>query len=239
MPLFIVFGRITDGSKNLLSEILKEFYFSDDMLACFERADDGCTRDHCHFIARTDRFKNMKTLRQSFADHCKKKLGEALRYSIKEYDSTKDAEAYICKGHKKDASISPDVFINTYGIDVQDCYERFHATASKIKQEKCSKAIWKEVIKYIEENDPQLFKQEFSPKIQYKIASHLYDYYIAKERMIQGKYVQQMIINTIIAQKFNSKTLKKSFISEWCSDLTYWNGMEQVFSNEVDLDGDL
>ena len=40
------------------------------------------------------------------------------------------------QGHKKDASIKPDIFINTYGIDVQECYDRFHTLASKIKQEK-------------------------------------------------------------------------------------------------------
>lgn len=238
--LFIIFGRITAEQPDCES-ILKNFYFSSDMLACMENADDGCSRTHCHFIARTDRFKNLKTLRQSFSDLCKKTLGEALRYSVKEYDESKDAEAYICKGSKSDASVTPNVFINTYGIDVQEMYDKFHETASKIRQNKHTKAIWKEVIDYIEGKDPKFFKQDFSNKVKIRIASYLYDYYLDKGRIIQGKYVQQMILQTIIANKFNSKDLKKSVILSWCDDLAYWNGMENTFNpNDMeDLDSDL
>jgi len=233
--MFIVFGRIT-ALKSECETILKKFYLSQDMLACYERADDGCSRDHCHFLARTESYKSMKSLRNQFSELCYKTLGERLRYQVKEYDETLDAEAYLCKGHKKDASVKPDIFINTYGIDVQECYDRFHTLASKIKQEKYTKATWKEVVKYIEENDPALFTKEFTPKIQWQIAAHMYDYYVLHERMIQGKFVQQMILNTIISQKFNSKTLKKSFLQEWCSDLSYWNGMEQVLPPGLDDD---
>ena len=78
---------------------------------------------------------------------------------------------------------------------------------------------WKEVIKYIEEIDPALFTTRFTSGTQVRIAGHLYDWYIKNEKMIQGKYVQQMLIQTIIANKFNSKSLKRSIIEAWTLDI--------------------
>lgn len=230
--MHVLFGRIT-GEQPECERILKKFFLPNDCLACMENADDGCSRTHCHFIARTDKYKNMKTLRQCLADLCKKVFQEALRYSVKDYDEDKDGEAYICKGHKTDASVAPRIFINTYGIDVQESYDRFHKTAADIKQSKHAKAVWKEVVLYIEKQNPKFFQQTFTPATQIHIAGYLYDYYISKERMIQGKFVQQMILSTIIANKFNSKTLKKSFVQTWTSDLQYWNGLEMAYSSEI------
>lgn len=225
-----VFGRIT-GTKEEVKECLS-FFDEDEMLACYERADDGCSRDHCHFIAQKE-YKNLKNLREAFSYKCKQVLGETLRYSMKEYEEEKDAEAYLCKGHKKDGSIGPDVFINTYGINVQEAYERFHKVARNNYEKKQTKNIWKSVIQYIEETDPGLFSSEFTRATQIRIASHMYDWYLLKERIIQGKYVQQMVITTIIANKWKSKTIKKGIINTWCDDISYWDGLAQRDYEEV------
>ncbi len=225
-----VFGRIT-GSKE---EVLKclSFFNSDEMLVCYEKADDGCSRDHCHFIASKD-YKNLKNMREAFSYKCKQELKESNRYSIKEYEEEKDCEAYICKGHKKDAGIPVEILINTYGINVQECYERFHSNAQAYKEQKKTKNTWKSVIEYIDENDPTLFDTDFTRATQVCIASHLYDWYLENDKMIQGKYVQQMIITTIIANKWKNKSIKKGIISTWCDDIQYWNGLEMTDYQEV------
>lgn len=226
-----VFGRITATKEECL-ELIK-FFNDDGVLMCYEKADDGCSHDHCHFIAESSNYKNLKALRQSFSDRCFKTLNERLRYSIKEYEEEKDAEAYICKGHKKDAGVKPEIIKNTYGIDVQEAYERFHQLASAIKQSKRTVCIWKEVIKHIEEVDPDVFTNRFTSGTTIRIASHLFDYYVQHERMIQGKYVQQMIIQTIIANKFQDKSLKKSVIQSWTGDLQYWNGLDMSYDQSA------
>jgi len=231
MKTYKVFGRIT-GTKVEVLDCLT-FFDSSEMLVCYEKADDGCSRDHCHFIAQKD-YKNLKNLREAFSYKCKQILKETLRYSIKEYEEQKDCEAYICKGHKKDAAVRPDILINTYGIDVQECYERFHKTAQAYKEEKKTKNTWKAVAAFIEEVNPDLFKNPFTKGTPIRIASHLYDWYLMNDKMIQGKYVQQMIITTIIANKFNNKELKKLIVSTWCDDIAYWNGMEMTCYTEVE-----
>jgi len=231
MKIFKVFGRITGSQEECLSCL--KFFDPQEMLVCFERADDGCSRDHCHFIAQKE-YKNMKNLREAFSYKCKQILGETLRYCIKELVEDKDAEAYICKGHKTDASFSPIILINTYGTDVQEAYERFHKTAKEYKEEKKTKNTWKAVVQYIEDNDPDLFNNPFNRGTQVRIASHLYDYYLYTDKMIQGKYVQQMIITTIIAHKFETKTIKRSIIESWVDDISYWNGMDQQNYQEVE-----
>lgn len=234
MKTFKVFGRIT-ASKDNCHSIITDFFQSENCLACFEHADDGCSRDHCHFIAQAE-YKNMKSLRQSLSDKCFKVLGERLQYSIKEYDEEKDGEAYICKGHKTDASVTPDIFINTYDIDVEECYNRFHKTQADIKASKKTCCVWKELITYIEKHDRELFDMEFHRvKTPYRIASHLFDWYIEKGRMIQGKYIQQCIIRTIIANKFQSKKLKKQIISEWYEDFTYYASGEVHTAQEIEF----
>lgn len=231
MKLYKIFGRIT-GTKEECLEVLK-FFDAEEMLACYERADDGCSRDHCHFIGQKE-YKNLKNLREALSYKCKQILKETLRYSVKEYDEQQDAEAYICKGHKKDSAIQPDIIINTYGINVQEAYERFHQVARDYKEQKQTKNIWKSVIEYIDEVDPDLFGCKFSRAIQIRVASHLYDWYLLKERMIQGKYVQQMIITTIIANRWKSKNIKKEIISTWCDDIQYWNGLAMVDHQDVE-----
>lgn len=230
MKIWKVFGRITGTQEEVLKCV--EFFDKEEMLVCYERADDGCSRDHCHFIAQKE-YKNLKTMREAFSYRCKRILEETLRYSMKQYEETQDGEAYICKGHKTDAGIKPNILINTYGINVQEAYERFHKVARDYKEQKQNKNIWKSVIQYIEETDPDLFNSEFKRSTQIRIASHMYDWYLLKERMIQGKYVQQMIITTIIANKWRNKSIKKDIISTWCEDITYFNGMEEVQYQEV------
>jgi len=230
MKVYKLFGRITGTREECISCL--KFFDSKEMLVCYERADDGCSRDHCHFIAQKE-YKNMKNLREAFSYKCKQELGETLRYSIKEYEELKDAEAYICKGHKTDAAIKPDILINTYGIDVQESYERFHKTAYAYKEAKKTKCIWKELIAYIEDKEPDFFGDEFSEiygsVLQVRIASYLYDYYLENDRMIQGKYFQQMIITTVIAHKKKSKAIKRCIIESWTDDISYWNGMDQHY----------
>ena len=238
MKTFKAFGRIT-ATKEQCRLIITSFFDSDDCLACYEKADDGCSRDHSHFIAKCE-YKNFKSLRQSFSDKCYKILGERLQYSIKEYDEEKDAEAYICKGHKKDASITPDIFINTYKTNVEESYNRFHKVQADIKEAKKTVCVWKELIAYIEKHDRELFDMEFhSIKTPYRIASHLFDWYILKDRMIQGKYVQQCIIRTVIANKFKDKNLKKQIIKEWYEDFTYFSCGETYDHSMIDHLDDL
>lgn len=233
MKTLRVFGRIT-GTKEECNEIITSFFSNEECLACYEKADDGCSHDHCHFIAKVD-YKNMKSLRQSFSDKCFKVLKEKLRYSIKEYEEEKDAEAYICKGHKKDASVRPDIFINTYSIDVEECYNRFHQMATKIKEDKKTVCVWKELVSYIEKNDRECFDMDYHHiRTPFRIASHLFDWYILKDRMIQGKYIQQCIIRTVIANKFKSKDLKKQIIKEWYEDFTYYSCGETYDNSYLD-----
>ena len=228
--LFKLFGRIT-AERDQVIQIIKDFFQEQDCLCCYEKADDGCAHDHCHFIASREH-SSMKNLRQAFSELCYKVIGEKFRYTIKEYDNEQDAEAYICKGHKVQASVKPEILINTMNIDVDECYTRFHSVAQDIKTGK--KCVWKEIIEYIEKVNPDLFTTKFTRRTQVRIASHMYDYYLEKQRMIQGKYVQQCIIQTIIANKFKEKHIKKSMISTWCDDISYFNGMEMQNYQEVD-----
>lgn len=226
MKSYLAFGRIT-ATKEQCTEIIKTFFDSEDCLACYEKADDGCSRNHSHFIARCS-FKNFKSLRQSFSDKCYKILGERLQYSIKEYDQEKDAEAYICKGHKKDASITPDIFINSYNTDVEECYNRFHKVQAQIKETQKTVCVWKEVVNFINKRDDKLLTGKVRSDTAWKIADFLFDYYMSRGKMIQGKYVQQCIIRTIIANSFKSKTVKGQIITDWVTDL-YINEEESEF----------
>lgn len=221
-----VFGRIT-GEKEECRDIIQSFFKQDGILACYERADDGCSRDHTHFIASAD-FKNLKSLRQSFSEKCFKILGERLRYSIKEYEELKDAEAYICKGHKKDASVKPDIYINTYNNDVEESYNRFHKVQADIKQNQKTICVWKEVNQYIRNKDPTILSGKIKSDTAWKIADFLFDWYLLKGRMIQGKYIQQGIIRTIIANNFKTKTVKGQILSEWVQDFQYGDDLSYL-----------
>lgn len=231
MKTFKVFGRIT-GSLGECESIITSFFKQDSVLACFESADDGCSQDHSHFIGEAD-YKNMKSLRQAFSEKCFKTLGERLRYSIKEYVEESDGESYICKGHKKDSAVKPNIFINTYNIDVETAYNRFHSNQKSYKESQKVCTVWKELIKYIDKTDPELFNQKYNVNTAWKIANHLYDWYIFREKMIQGKYVQQMIIRTVIAHKFKEKEIKKSIIKEWSEDFTYYSSGEIYMHHQI------
>lgn len=225
MNSFKVFGRIT-GTLEECKNCIESFFESNGILACYEVADDGCSRDHCHFIA-TAQYKNFRSLRQSFSDKCFKILGEKLRYSVKEFDEALDSVAYICKGHKKDASVKPNIFINTYDINVEDSYRRFHKAQADYKENRKVCSVWKELIIYIEEVDPELFNRDYDVRSAYRIASHLYDWYLKKGKTIQGKYYQQNILRTVIANKWKNKTVKRSIIKEWSEDFQYFSSGEQ------------
>jgi hypothetical protein len=230
--MFKVFGRVTGTQEECLKVL--EFFEPNPVLVCFESADDGCSRDHCHFVAESSNYRSMKSLRESLSKKCFKVLEEKLRYSIKEIEVDKDAEAYICKGNKKDKSVKPTIIKNTLNVDIDEAHERYHRVASVVKNYKQTTCVWKEVIKYIEEVNPTLFSSRFTNGTQVRVASHLYDWYIKNEKMIQGKYVQQMVIQTIIAQKFNSKSLKRTIIEAWTSDITYFNGMDMGYDKDAE-----
>jgi len=235
MKTWKVFGRIT-ASLEECKEIINSFYDKEMVLACYEVADDGCSRDHCHFIASVS-YKNLKSLRQAFSEKCFKILGERNQYSVKEYTEESKGEEYICKGHKKDASVKPNIFINTYDIDVEEHYNRFHEAQKVFKQNQSTSSVWKELINYIDKKDPELWSKNYNTKTAYRIASHLFDWYIEKGRMIQGKYIQQGIIRTIIANKFKDKNIKKSIISEWSEDFSYYSSGQEY--SRVEDYGDL
>lgn len=228
---FKVFGRVTGTRQEVLSCL--SFFGDNPMLVCFESADDGCSRDHCHFVSESSNHRSLKALRQAFSDKCKKELKEVNRYSLKELEEDKDSEAYICKGSKKDKSVKPEILKNTLNVDVDGAHERYHRVASDIKNVKQTRCVWKEVINYIEEVNPSLFTTRFTHGTQIRIAGHLYDWYVKHEKMIQGKYVQQMIIQTIIANKFNSKSLKRNIVEAWTSDISYFNGMEMGYDKDA------
>ena len=151
-----VFGRITAPKDDCIYIVQKCF---SRVLMCYEKADDGCSRDHCHFIGETDQNKNYKALRTKLSSLTKERTNQTLNYSLKEYDPDKDAEAYICKGHKKDAAVPPEILINDYNEDVSANYDRFHATASAIKADRHNKPIWRDLVSYIQKTRPMYISE--------------------------------------------------------------------------------
>ncbi len=249
MPFLEVFGRIT-GNEHEIKLVLLTFFSNakevpvydaiipEGMLACLESPDSGCSREHSHFLASSTDYKNMKSLRNGFSECCKKILGETLRFSIKEYDQVKDAEAYICKGHKTDKTIMPNIILNNrlilvdrrpnQALAIQIAHDRYHQVADELKAEKSIKSTWRPVVDWIKAKEPEFFTQTLTPAVRVRLASHLYDYYLEQGRMIQGKYFQTTVLQTVIANQFNSKTLKRCVVSSWLSDLWEWNGLEEV-----------
>lgn len=253
-----VFGRITASQADCI-DILTFFNNSSYLLACYEQPDSGCTSSHCHFIAESEEYTSMNSLRNQFSKKVLKKLELPGRYSLKEEDTQQDAVAYICKdkdghskycknGHEHSTTVPTNIFINRIsywrsigGIegldhckyDIVEAHKRYWDVFSELKASKSIKNTWKSVIEYIESVDQDFFQRPLRHTTGIRIASHLYDWYVTHEKIIHGKFHQQMIIQTIITQKYNSKTLKKSMIMEWCSDLQYWNGMENTFDSEA------
>jgi len=230
MPVYKLFGRVTTNEDNVRT-ILE--YFDEVQLACMEGPDSGVTADHCHFIATKDA-KNIRTLRENFSYRCKKIIGSANQYQLKEYQADKTgAEEYLCKGDKNDASKKPKIIINNINIDIDEYHRRFHQVASDIKTSK-SPPVWKKVIEYIEKVDPAIFNSRCTRATQVLIAGHMWDFYIKENRMIQGKFFQQMVLQTILAHKFNDSDMKRRVVEEWCQDITYWTGMNEVYYEHVE-----
>jgi len=227
MTSLTVFGRITHSDVNTLKELLTSFYDEHPLIACYESADDGCSRDHCHFIASTSNFKNLRVLRQSFSNACFKQLKEKNMYSLKEYDPEKKCLEYICKGHKKDQSLKPNIFCNTYDINVEEYYKNFHENQKIHKTTNNYKNTWTAIVNYIDKKEPNLLHSEPNVKTQYKICSYMYDYYVENEKMIMGKYQQQNILRTIISQCFKETAVKRTIIMDWCDDFHYYNSENQ------------
>lgn len=251
-----VFGRIT-ASQLQCEDILNLFFLNSPyILACYEEPDSGCSSAHCHFIASSDDYSSINSLRNQFSALVLKNLKLPGKYSLKLEDTEQDAVAYICKditGHKKFCcnekhhckTVPVNIFLNkdknnfpTMTFDIGEAHRRYWTTFSELKASKSIKNTWKAVVDYIEQNDSEIFNKPLRKTTHIKIASYLYDWYVENERVIQGKYVQQTIINTIIVQKYNSKTLKKSLVMDWCSELSYFNGMEQTFDSECLQDFD-
>jgi hypothetical protein len=221
-----IFGRITSPDKLKIQEILESIFDPTSLLACYETADDGCSNFHSHFIGETSNYKTLKSLRQSLSTKCYKSLSLHNQYSIKEYKEDLQAEAYICKGHKKDLKIKPDIFINTLGVDTQTQHEIFHENQKTFKETQNVRNTWKSIKQYIDQKDPLLLHGEYGQKTTLKICSLMYDYYIENDKIVQGKYQQQNILRTIIAHSFKSREVKKSIILDWSSDFTYYSSGE-------------
>lgn len=235
MPSIKIFGRITFSDKKELTELLTNFFDPNNILACFESADDGCNNDHIHFVAETSRYNTLKTLRQSFSLKCYKTCSAKNAYSLKPYDPELLGENYICKGHKKDLTVKPDVFINTMKIDVNHHYEDFHNRQQEHKKSSNTRNTWKSIVSYIDTKDPLLLHTELTRKTQFRICSLMYDYYIENDKIVQGKYQQQNILRTIIAHSFKSREVKKQIILDWSDDFTYYSQGETKVSHDLEL----
>ncbi len=231
-----IFGRITAQDKDQISTILNSIFDPSQILACLEHSDDGCSNTHSHFIGETDNYKTLKSLRQSLSTKCYKSLGLHNQYTIKEYKPDSNCEAYICKGHKKDTTLKPDIFINTLNIDTQLQYDTFHENQKTYKESTQVRNVWKSILQYINQKEPLLLHGEYSNKVTLKICSLMYDYYIENDKIVQGKYQQQNILRTIIAHSFKSREVKKSIILEWSQDFQYYSSGELKDSQIFDYD---
>lgn len=230
-----VFGRITASREDCVA-IVKQCFSS--ILMCYEVADDGCSRDHCHFIGETDNSKNIKSLRMKISDLTKAATGESHQYSIKPYDPDKDAEAYICKGHKKDAAIKPEILINDYKENVESSYDRFHETASNIRADKHNKALWRDLLAYVEKTEPMFIskilkthkgkyehlnfrrvsyiQEHIYPEILKGLSLHLYDLILKTDRAIPNTYLAKQAITTVLSRLYHDtdsrQLISKTFI---------------------------
>ena len=221
-----VFGRIT-AEKDDCQKIVKDVFSK--ALMCYEQPDSGCASAHCHFIAETERFKNIKSLRMKIADLTKNATGQSHQYSIKPYDPDKDAEAYICKGHKKDAAVIPEILINDYNEDIDDSRNRYHSTAQELKADRHSKPIWRDLVSYIQETNP-MFEAEILKKHRVKdrkpaveqmaeaIAFHLYDMMEKTDRAMPNPYLAKQAVLTAMSRLCKTlrmdirKIISRSFI---------------------------
>ena len=229
--LFKVFGRIT-AAKEDCQKILEDYY-DPQILAVMEGQDDTTMATHCHYIAFKEA-KSMKNLRQNLSNKCVDVLNEKNKYSVKLYDDAQDAEAYICKGKDpEDLFPNANVIINTLNVDTEAAHERYWEMHKEMQNKKQTKAIWKQVTQDLEKFFPEIFLEELTRGTSLKIASFLYDWYIQNERLVQGKYQQQTIINTIIIHKFKNKTLKRLVCETWVEDACYWNGMAMEYHPDV------
>lgn len=243
-----LFGRIT-GELDQVKKILAAFVIEgEDVLGCYEMPDSGCTQNHVHFLLLSTRFKSIKSARVTLSGYCKAELKADKQYSLKENDPAQDAEAYICKdkvSHSLGSDSPNNIFINTKGRDVKLAYKRYWDKNEEISESKLqTKNRWVTICDYIEGRDPNFFKKPADTYTPLKVASFIYDYYVSKKIMILGAHYQRSLIQTIVANKFNCRTLKKSTILGWVDGMTYWNGMgmvddqnipDEVFDTDADL----
>lgn len=227
IPTF--FGRI-HGTKLQCQQILEEIY-RQPIIACFEQPDSGCNRQHCHYIASTDNYKNEKSLRNALMNKCKKILSETKQYQIKEFDPTQlnSCLQYICKDESQLDETTPplNIFINSYGITGEELHnfrlafynsELYKKRKATKEKQKTKQAFWGKIYDYIIENDSKLF-DKCNIRTPHKIAGYVYDYFEENEKFLQNDRFIELTIKTIMIKAYSKKTLrerlKKSFVNNW------------------------
>jgi len=254
-----VWGRVL-GNEQQNKEILKKHFDLNYLFACQEEPDSGCTSAHCHFIGFNNHYKNLKTLRDAFAQTCKKVLGKTGQYQLKPFEPDKLDEClrYMCKDvvtHldqcedcDKCMAFSPrNIIYMGFNKTEDDCHNyhikfwdspegRKYLKKMQEKRSKSDKApFWKKIYEYITDNDPKLF-DKCNRNTPTKIASHVYDYFEQNEKFLQNDRFIELTIKTIMIQAYKTKTLretlKNSMIENWTSNFSQLSYFE--YSEESD-----